>query len=440
MQAAAAQKAAQARPQAFFADQVVQVQQQEAAVRTQQAASANAGEVRVGRVAIAVRFDVAKQRAVLRVVFHDDGRAGLTVVVYRHMHLAQVQQPVQGVMGIAVVFVIAGRAGRVAAFVGVGVTGAVFGGLRQFKPVQVLQQFAFHLLQPGLQCLRLFRHGATHGGQGLLHQGAHGALAQVVQGVVTHAFQRAQGLRKRDDFGAQGLFGFVDAGALLGGQGAGFGFGQGLATGACEGEHHVPAVFVRALQPELPGLGKGLQHGKCLGFLRFVGLLNGAGLGAEVRAAQVARNIGLQGLGQLCHGPAQHTALACRQAQSAGALGGLKVVQVAQVWRHRPQGCGRLHGLAHEGCPPAAHFAQHKEVVVGLVHVQPELCGSLRAFLPDPWQGQILQLGGAGKTERGGVDGQAQLRGREGVGGHGGVQKPSSVCRWAQVVINEKCL
>ncbi len=57
--------------------------------------------------------------------------------------------------------------------------------------------------------------------QGLLHQGAHGALAQVVQGVVAHAFQRAQGLRKRDDFGAQGLFGFVDAGALTLGVGRG---------------------------------------------------------------------------------------------------------------------------------------------------------------------------------------------------------------------------
>ncbi len=47
-------------------------------MRAQQAAGANAGEVRVGRVAVAVRFDVAKQCAVLRVVFHDDGRAGLT--------------------------------------------------------------------------------------------------------------------------------------------------------------------------------------------------------------------------------------------------------------------------------------------------------------------------------------------------------------------------
>ena len=224
----------------------------------------------------------------------------------------------------------------------------------------------------------------------MLHQGTHGALAQVIQGVVTHAFQRAQGLRKRDDFGAQGLFGFVDAGALLGGQGAGFSFGQGLAAGACEGEHHVPAVFVRALQPELPGLGKGLQHGKCLGFLRFVGLLNGAGLGAEVRAAQVARNIGLQGLGQLCHGPAQHTALACGQAQGAGALGGVKVVQVAPVRRHGSLGRSGLCGLAQQRGAPAAHFAQNEQVVVGLVHGQAKLGGGLGALLADPGQGQVL--------------------------------------------------
>lgn len=165
-------------------------------------------------------------------------------------------------------------------------------------------------------------------------------------------------------------------------------------------------------------LGKCVQRCKGFVLLGLPGLLDALGLGLEVGAGQAFGDVGLQAACHVGQALAQQAALACGQAQRAGAVGLVKVVQVAQVGRHRAF-CGLgLHGLAQQRRPPAAHFAQHKQVVVRLLHRQAKLRGGLGALLPDPGQGQVLQLGGAGKAQRGGVNGQAQLVGGKGKCGH----------------------
>ena len=219
-------------------------------------------------------------------------------------------------------------------------------------------------------------------------------------------FQNSSGLRSISG---------VDLGAALARQGAGFGFGQRLAFGAGEGEHHLPAL---AGQAELARLGKRVEHGKGLAFLRLPGFLDALRLGLEVGGGQALGDVGLQVLGHVGHALAQLAALARRQAQGAGAVGRVEVVQVAQVGRHGAFCRSSLHGLAQQRCAPAAHFAQHEQVVVGLVQAQAKLRSGLGALLADPGQGQVLQLGRAGKAQRGGVNRQPQLVGGEGRSGH----------------------
>ncbi len=169
----------------------------------------------------------------------------------------------------------------------------------------------------------------------------------------------------------------------------------------------------------MAGLCKGIQRGKGAGLLGLPGFLYGLGFGFAIGAGQALGDVGLQHLGHLQHGCAQLAPLPGGQAQGAGALGGVKVVQIAQVRRHGTLGRSGLCGLAQQRGAPAAHFAQNEQVVVGLVHGQAKLGGGLGALLADPGQGQVLQFGGAGKAQGFGCDGQPQLMGFKGNGGHG---------------------
>ena len=98
--------------------------------------------------------------------------------------------------------------------------------------------------------------------------------------------------------------------------------------------------FVRALQPELPGLGKASSTANALAFLlRRFAQWRGPGRGSQGCSGGMEYRF-CRALASFCHGRRNTRPLACRQAQARGARG-LKVVQVAQVWRHRPQGCGQ---------------------------------------------------------------------------------------------------
>jgi len=137
-------------------------------------------------------------------------------------------------------------------------------------------------------------------------------------------------------------------------------------------------------------LGEGIQRRKSAGLLSLPGPLDDLGLGLAIGAGQALGDVGLQHFGRLQQGQSQLAPLARRRAQGAGALGGVKVVQVTQVGRHRALGRRRLRGLAQQRGAPAAHFAQNEQVVVGLVHGQAKLGGGLGALLADPGQGQVL--------------------------------------------------
>ena len=162
-----------------------------------------------------------------------------------------------------------------------------------------------------------------------------------------------------------------------------------------------------AAQAKLQRLGKGVQGGKSLRLLGLVGFFDALALGPEVGTVQALGYVGLQRARELLHALAQHTALPCGQAQGAGALGGIEVVQVAQVRGDAALRGGLLHGLVQQRGAATADLAQHEQVVVGLLHAQTKACGGFGALLADPGQGQVLQLGGAGKAQAVGGNGQA---------------------------------
>ena len=240
--------------------------------------------------------------------------------------------------------------------------------------------------------------------------------AQLLQRFIALALQGAGGVEEASDLGTQLLFGGFDFGAAFARECVGVGLGQGLALGADECEHHVPAL---AGQAKLQSFGQGIQGGKGLRLLGFVGLFDALALGAEVGAVQALGNIGLQRARDLLHALAQQAPLSRRQAQGAGALGGVKVVQVAQVRWHRAQRRRLLHGLVQQCGAAAAHLAQHKQVVVRLLQPQAKTGGRLGALLANPGQGQVPQIGRAGKTQTVGGDAQAQLGRGKWDSGHG---------------------
>ena len=372
LQAAAAQKAAQPWPQALVVDEVAQVQHDEAAMGLEQAARADARKIGVRRIGVGLQVDGAKQTAQLRVVFHDHGCAVAFAVVHRQVHLAAGQQVGQALL--ALVF-------------GIGV---ISGSIACFEQCQVRQHFALDLVEPLAQLgaiLDLFFETLADVLHRMFDQWLDGLAAQIHQGLIAGALQRAHGVQKARNLGAQGLLGGIDFGAAFARQGQGLVFRERVAFVAREGEHHL-AAFAR--EAKVAGLCKGIQRGKGAGLLGLPGFLYGLGFGFAIGAGQALGDVGLQHLGHLQHGCAQLAPLPGGQAQGAGALGGVKVVQIAQVRRHGTLGRSGLCGLAQQRGAPAAHFAQNEQVVVGLVHGQAKLGGGLGALLADPGQGQVL--------------------------------------------------
>ena len=221
-------------------------------------------------------------------------------------------------------------------------------------------------------------------------------MAQIGAGLLLGALDGAQSAQYPGNFAAQGLLGLGQCGALLGRQAAGLIWGLRLALGVQQGEHHVAVV---AVEGKLALTGKGFQCSKGLGLRSFVVGDERGVVGAVVGFLQALGNVAGQGLQQFVHALAQQSALACGQAQRVWALGFVKVVQIAQVRRHRAQRSGLVHGLGQQRAAAAAQFAQHKQVVVGLLHSQAKAHSGGCALLANPRQGLALQLASVRKTE-----------------------------------------
>jgi Tfp pilus assembly protein FimT len=131
-------------------------------------------------------------------------------------------------------------------------------------------------------------------------------------------------------------------------------------------------VAVLAVQRKAAGLGESVKFGIGLGFLDLVGFLDALALGLELLATQSLGDVFLQGLAHLRHQLAQLAALPRGHAQRSRLFRCIEVVQIAQVRWCRPGGGHRQHLLAHQRSTTAANLAQHKQVVVRLLHAQPE--------------------------------------------------------------------
>jgi hypothetical protein len=99
LQTPVAQEAAQLLPDQRVGHQVAQVQHQEAAVRLEQAAGADAREVGHQHIVLGLVFDAAEQRAKQRVVLDDHRRAAQALVVHHQVHAVARQRGLQGLPG-----------------------------------------------------------------------------------------------------------------------------------------------------------------------------------------------------------------------------------------------------------------------------------------------------------------------------------------------------
>ena len=213
LQAAAAQKAAQAFPQAFVAQQVAQVQHEKAPVRLEQAARMDAREVGQQGVGLGLVFDAAEQVAQLRVVLDEHGRAGQAVVVHGQVHMAVGQQRIEFVLALVV---------------------AALCAFDWDEKSQVVQHLLVYLVQPLAQLdgvLDLLAQAVAHFLQFMVEQRFGDLAAQLLQGLVALAFQGACGVEEAGDLGTQFLLGGVDLGAAFACEGARICLGQGLALG-----------------------------------------------------------------------------------------------------------------------------------------------------------------------------------------------------------------
>ena len=190
---------------------------------------------------------------------------------------------------------------------------------------------------------------------------------------------------------------------------------QGKALVVTQGENQVARV---AVEGEAAGLGKGVEFGVGLGLFHLVGFFDALALGLEVLAVQAQRDFGLPIFDQLGHQLAQLATLPGRQAQGLGPLGHIKVVQIAQVRWHGAAAGHAGHHLLEQGGAATADFAQHKQVVAGLVKPQAKAGGALGPLLADPGQGLLRQLRRVGKAQRLRGDADAQVGRGHAVDGH----------------------
>jgi hypothetical protein len=306
LQAAAAQKAAQPLPQALVAEQVAQVQQQKAAVRLQQAARADVGKVGHQHFRLGLVLDAAKQAAQLRVVFDDHGRAAAACVVHGKVHAAAREQVFE--RGLALFLAAAGFGAR----------------LRWLEKVELVQQLAFYLIEPAAELhgvLDLLLEVAADVLQVALQQRRDGLAPQFHERLVARLLERAHGVEKARDLGAQLLLGGLDRGAALARQGVGFFFGERLAARAQQREHHAPVL---AREAKVPRLGKRIERGKSLRLLRVPVAFDALHLSLVVGRREAFGDFALQRLGQLGHGLAQLPPLARGRRSARGCSGASK--------------------------------------------------------------------------------------------------------------------
>ena len=322
----AAQEAAQALPDQLVGQQIAQVQQQEAAMRPEQAAGADAGKVGDHHILVGLVVDGAKQGVRHRVFFHQHGRAVARGVVHHQVDGVMPEQLLQGIAPVGVGFAV------------------VIGN----EQLQVFEHVVLDLLQVAAQLHRvldLFFQAQADLLHAVVEQWFDHLPPQCRQCLLHAVLQRAHGFEETRNFGPQCAFGLFDFAAALFGQGARLGLGVGVPLVAEQGEDQ---LTVLPKQAEVARFGKGIQGGIGLGLVLLVGVLDALGFGLAVAAGQAQGNFALQRLAECLHEGAQLAPLAWRHAQCARAFGGLEVVQVAQVRRHGAVGGHGLHGLLHQ--------------------------------------------------------------------------------------------
>ena len=228
------------------------------------------------------------------------------------------------------------------------------------------------LFQPGTDILKF-----------VIQQRLHHLAPQGCERLVHHPFHRPGFVEIAGDLGAQFLFGQRDFGTASLRQGKHFVLGIGAPFFSDQCKKYVPGLPVHG---EAARFGKSLKFRVGPGFFSFISLCYALAFGLEILPVQKPGYFRLQRFRQLCHELTQQSSLAGRQAQCARSFRRIEVVQVAQVGRHCFACGSRLHRLLEQRRTSAADFAQHEQVVIRLIHPEPEAGGLFRARLPDPRQ------------------------------------------------------
>jgi hypothetical protein len=182
LQASATHKATQAFPHRRIGQYIAQVQHQKAAVRAQQAAGADAGEIGHQHLPVGFVFDATEQLPVRRVVLLHHWSAMQAMVIDHHVHTQAIEQVLQGLQAQPFIF---GPA---------------------LKQLHMLQHLVLERLQPAVQPLLISWcgvHRLTHFLPFALEQGTHNLATQGRQPFVAHMLERACLFKKTGDLFAQ---------------------------------------------------------------------------------------------------------------------------------------------------------------------------------------------------------------------------------------------
>ena len=354
-----------------------------------QAAGADAGKIGHQHIVFGPVFDAAEKRAEQRIVFHDHRRTIQAAVVYDQVDAVARQYSVQS---LATDFLVG------------------IGNLEQFK---VFHHVMHHLIEIYAELDRILDLLLQLGAyllQLVIQQRLHHLAAQRRQRFVHRPLHGPGLLEITGNLRAQFLLGLGDLGAALLGQCKNLILGIGAPFFTQQREKYVSGF---AVHRKTAGFGESLEFGIGFGLFRFVGLFDALAFDLEILPVQTLRYFRLQRFRHLCHQLPQQPSLPGRQAQRARSFRRIEVVQIAQIGRHRFV-CGAcLHRLLEQRRAPAADLAQHKQVVIRLVHAESEACRHFRAFLPNPRQRIFQQFRSIGESQRIGNDGEAQLGGRQ---------------------------
>ena len=242
------------------------MQHDEAAMRRQQAAGPDTGEIRHQDFIVRLVFDAAEQGAEHRVVLNDHGRAVHAKVVHDQIDMKARQYAAKRLQSGLLV---------------------VFGNLKHSQVVQYVMRGLFQIGIELDRILDLLLQAHADFLHRMIQQRLDKLALQRRQSLIHDALQRLHFVHETGNLGAQFQFRLVNRGATFLRQGNGFTFRIGAAFFITQGENKSPRLAVKG---EAARFRKGIQLCVGAGLLGAVGFLDPLAVCLEILPVQTLRN------------------------------------------------------------------------------------------------------------------------------------------------------